>query len=199
LLERPKPNLMVGVRGEVGHGKSTLVSALTRISAAKGLGRFISLEEINRRQHKQRSIVRRGYIPCETALRLYTLLDAPNLSDCLPYGSQLGWDAALLVLDPTKGPIREVQGSLRYLLSGRVQQVLAFFNHPPAQIDGARADALELELRSFLNLYSFAGNETPIVHGSALAVLNGREGSPAWRAAERLLDELDLLPLAAPR
>src|SRR2546427_10657022 len=87
-FERTKPHVNVGTIGHVDHGKTTLTAALTKVSAEKGLAKFISYDEVAKASESQG---RRGatkimtiaisYAEYETATRHYAHWDFPGHAD----------------------------------------------------------------------------------------------------------------------
>ncbi len=52
-FERNKPHVNVGTIGHVDHGKTTLTAALTKVSADKGLGTYVSYDQVAKASESQ--------------------------------------------------------------------------------------------------------------------------------------------------
>jgi elongation factor Tu len=57
--------------------------------------------------------------------------------------------------------------------------------------DPELVDLVEMEVRDLLNSYSFPGNDIPIIRGSALAALEGRDKSLGEDSIMQLMDAID--------
>ena len=52
-FERTKPHVNVGTIGHVDHGKTTLTAALTKVSAGKGLGTYVTYDQVAKASESQ--------------------------------------------------------------------------------------------------------------------------------------------------
>ena len=52
-FERTKPHVNVGTIGHVDHGKTTLTAALTKVQSDKGMGTFISYDQVAKASESQ--------------------------------------------------------------------------------------------------------------------------------------------------
>ena len=52
-------------------------------------------------------------------------------------------------------------------------------------------ELVEMEIRELLDMYEFPGDDTPIIHGSALKALEGDEGPLGKEAIMKLAEALD--------
>lgn len=72
-----------------------------------------------------------------------------------------------------------------------VQKIVVFVNKVDAVADKEMLELVELEMRELLNSYGFEGEETPIIFGSALCALEGREPEIGEKKIDELLDAVD--------
>ena len=52
-FDRSKPHVNVGTIGHIDHGKTTLTAALTKVSADKGWGKFVSYDQVAKASESQ--------------------------------------------------------------------------------------------------------------------------------------------------
>ena len=72
-----------------------------------------------------------------------------------------------------------------------VQKIVVFVNKVDAVQDKEMLELVELEMRELLNTYSFEGEETPIIFGSALCALEGRQPEIGVQKVDELLKAVD--------
>src|SRR5678809_1040953 len=87
-FERTKPHCNVGTIGHVDHGKTTLTAALTKVSAEKGMAKFVSYDEVakasesqGRRDATKIMTIAISHVEYETANRHYAHVDCPGHAD----------------------------------------------------------------------------------------------------------------------
>jgi elongation factor Tu len=105
-------------------------------------------------------------------------------------------DGAILVVSAADGPMPQTREHILLARQVGVPSIVVFLN----KVDLADADLLELiemEIVDLLNKYSFPGDKTPIVRGSATAAI---AGTPEGEAAiANLLNALDTFIPEPPR
>jgi elongation factor Tu len=97
-------------------------------------------------------------------------------------------DGAILVVSAADGPMPQTREHILLARQVGVPHIVVFLN----KVDLADADLLELiemEIVDLLNKYSFPGDKTPIIRGSATAAINGTPEGEA--AIAGLLNALD--------
>ena len=72
-----------------------------------------------------------------------------------------------------------------------VQKLVVFVNKVDAVEDKEMLELVELEMRELLGTYGFEGEETPIVFGSALCALEGRDKDIGENRIDELMDQID--------
>lgn len=72
-----------------------------------------------------------------------------------------------------------------------VQKIVVFVNKIDAIDDKEMLELVEMEMRELLNTYGFEGDETPIVLGSALCALEGRQPEIGEQKIDELLKAVD--------
>ena len=188
-FQRNKPHCNIGTIGHVDHGKTTLTAALT-----KRFGEFMAYDKIDSApEEKARGItINTAHVEYESAKRHYAHVDCPGHADyvknMITGAAQM--DGAILVVAATDGPMPQTREHILLARPVGVPKLVVFLN----KCDIADKDLLELvemEVRELLTKYGFDGDNTPIVHGSALKGLEGDTGEYGVPAIEKLLDAVD--------
>jgi elongation factor Tu len=188
-----KIHVNVGTIGHVDHGKTTLTSALTKVTAALWGGRGVSFEQIDSApEERARGItINLAHVEYSSARRHYAHIDCPGHADfvknMITGASQM--DGAILLVDGAQGPGPQTREHVLLARQVGVRHVIAFVN----KVDVADPELVELvalEVAELLERHGFAG--APILRGSALLALQavdaGRLDDP-WVAGIRALVE----------
>lgn len=192
-FERSKPHINVGTIGHVDHGKTTLTAAITTVLSKKYGGSARAFDQIdNAPEEKARGItINTSHVEYDTAVRHYAHVDCPGHADYIKnmITGAAQMDAAILVVAATDGPMPQTR---EHILLGRqvgVPYIIVFLNKCDMVDDPELLELVEMEVRDLLSQYDFPGENTPIIHGSALKAL---EGDPIWtKKIIELSDYLD--------
>src|ERR1043166_9683746 len=201
-FERNKPHVNVGTIGHVDHGKTTLTAALTKVSADKGLGTYVSYDQVakasesqGRRDATKILTIATSHVEYSTPERHYAHVDCPGHADyvnnMITGAAQM--DGAILVVSAVDGPMPQTREHILLARQVGVPAIVVFLN----KVDMSDADLLDLvdmEIRDLLTKYGFPGDKTPIIRGSATAALAGKpEGE---KDIQELMDAIDnFIPL----
>jgi len=139
-----------------------------------------------------------SHVEYESPNRHYAHVDCPGHADyvknMITGAAQM--DGAILVVSAADGPMPQTREHILLARQVGVPSIVVFLN----KVDLADADLLELiemEIVDLLNKYSFPGDKTPIVRGSATAAI---AGTPEGEAAiANLLNALDTFIPEPPR
>ena len=189
-FERNKPHVNVGTIGHVDHGKTTLTAAIT-----KYFGGNIAFDEIDSApEEKARGItISTSHVEYETVNRHYAHVDCPGHADyvknMITGAAQM--DGAILVVSAEDGPMPQTREHILLAKQVGVPSIVVFLNKVDMADDPEVIELVEMEVRELLSGYGFPGEDTPIIHGSALKGLQGDEGDLVKMAIERLMSELD--------
>jgi elongation factor Tu len=181
-FERTKPHMNVGTMGHIDHGKTTLTAAITKYSAMQGYGEFRAFESIdNAPEEKERGItINIAHVEYETAKRHYAHVDMPGhrdyIKNMITGAAQV--DGAILVVAAPDGPMPQTREHVLLARQVEVPAIVVYLNKVDMMDDAELLELVELELRELLDEYGFPGDETPIVHGSALRALESKESDP---------------------
>ncbi|CAJ2377100.1 MAG: translation elongation factor Tu 2 [Arenicellales bacterium IbO2] len=194
-FERTKPHINVGTIGHVDHGKTTLTAALTRVLSAKHGGAAKAFEEIdNAPEERERGItIATAHVEYETASRHYAHVDCPGHADyvknMITGAAQM--DGAILVVSAADGAMPQTREHILLARQVGVPYIVVFLNKADAVDDAELLELVEIEVRELLDKYDFPGDKTPIITGSALQALEGKEGDLGAASIEKLAEALD--------
>ena len=196
---RGKPHVNIGTIGHVDHGKTTLTAAITKVLSMKGWADFSAFDQIdNAPEEKERGItIAISHVEYETENRHYAHVDCPGhrdyIKNMITGAAQM--DGAILVVSAPDGPMPQTREHILLARQVEVPAIVVFLNKTDMMDDEELLELVELELRELLDLYEFPGDETPIVHGSALVALesdstdpDAPEYAPIWELM-RVVDE----------
>ena len=193
---RTKPYVNIGTIGHADHGKTTLTAAITMVLNKKFGCEVKHCDEIdNAPEEKVDGIsINAAHIEYKTANRHYSHVDCFGNSDCIKnmiISTQM--DGAILVIAATDGPMGQTYEHLRLVRQAGVPAIVVFMNKVDQLDDPDLLDLTEMEIRELLNKYDFPGDDTPIVKGSALKVVEceGDLNNPATQCILDLMDAVD--------
>jgi elongation factor Tu len=179
-FERNKPHVNVGTIGHVDHGKTTLTAAITSILADEmGGGLKKSYAEIDSApEEKARGItINTAHVEYETKARHYAHVDCPGHADyvknMITGAAQM--DGAILVVSAADGPMPQTREHILLARQVGVPALVVFLNKVDMVDDPELLELVEMEVRELLTSYDFPGDTIPIIAGSALAAMEGRD------------------------
>ena len=194
-FERNKPHVNIGTIGHVDHGKTTLTAAITKVLAEKGGADFKGYEDIDTApEEKARGItINTSHVEYETDTRHYAHVDCPGHADyvknMITGAAQM--DGAILVVNAADGPMPQTREHILLAKQVNVPSLVVFMNKVDQVDDEELLDLVELEIRELLSSYDFPGDDIPVVRGSALCALEGREDAIGKDAVIKLMEEVD--------
>jgi elongation factor Tu len=100
-------------------------------------------------------------------------------------------DGAILVVSAYDGPMPQTREHILLSRQVGVPSLVVFLNKMDMVEDMELVELVELEVREMLDMYSFPGDDTPFVKGSALKALNGDTGEFGIPAIEELIKAVD--------
>ena len=180
-FERTKPHANIGTIGHVDHGKTTLTAAITMVLAEAGGGVAKGYDEIDSApEEKARGItISTAHVEYETANRHYAHVDCPGHADyvknMITGAAQM--DGAILVVNAADGPMPQTREHILLARQVGVPALVVFLNKVDQVDDEELLELVEMEVRELLSSYDFPGDDIPIVAGSALAAVEGRDAN----------------------
>jgi elongation factor Tu len=202
-FERTKPHVNVGTIGHVDHGKTTLTAALTRVCSEVWGGEAVAFDGIdNAPEEKERGItIATSHVEYDSPERHYAHVDCPGHADyvknMITGAAQM--DGAILVCGATDGPMPQTREHILLSRQVGVPYIVVFLNKADLLAEdcgGADSEEyeemkelVEMELRELLDQYEFPGDDTPIICGSALMALEGKDDNELGTTAVKTLVE----------
>jgi elongation factor Tu len=194
-FNRDKPHVNVGTVGHVDHGKTTLTAAISRV-LGEALGKDVSkFDEIDSApEEKARGItINSAHIEYETENRHYAHVDCPGHADyvknMITGAAQM--DGAILVVSAADGPMPQTREHILLARQVGVPAIVVFLNKVDQVDDEELLELVEMEIRELLSSYDFPGDDTPIIAGSALAALEGRDDNIGKEKILELMAQVD--------
>jgi elongation factor Tu len=194
-FERNKPHCNVGTIGHVDHGKTTLTAAITKVLAESGGATFQAYDQIDKApEERARGItISTAHVEYETGNRHYAHVDCPGHADyvknMITGAAQM--DGAILVVSAADGPMPQTREHILLARQVGVPALVVYLNKVDMVDDPELLELVELEVRELLSSYEFPGDDIPIVKGSALAALEGRDEEIGRASIKALMDAVD--------
>jgi len=194
-FERTKPHANVGTIGHVDHGKTTLTVAITKVLAEKGGAEFIAYDQIDKApEEKERGItIATAHVEYETDKRHYAHVDCPGHADyvknMITGAAQM--DGAILVVNAADGPMPQTREHILLAKQVGVPALVVYLNKIDQVKDKELVDLVVEEIRELLTSYKFPGDKIPIIKGSALAAVEGRDDEIGKNSILELLKAID--------
>ena len=197
-FERTKPHVNIGTIGHVDNGKTTLTAAITKVLALKGQAQFEAYDMIDKApEERERGItISTAHVEYETDTRHYAHVDCPGHADyvknMITGAAQM--DGAILVVSAADGPMPQTREHILLSRQVGVPYIVVFMNKADQVDDPELMELVEMEIRELLNEYDFPGDDTPIISGSALQVLecdSTDPNAPEYKCILDLMDEVD--------
>ena len=194
-FERNKPHANVGTIGHVDHGKTTLTAAITKILSEKGGAEFIAYDQIDKApEEKERGItIATAHVEYETDKRHYAHVDCPGHADyvknMITGAAQM--DGAILVVSATDGPMPQTREHILLANQVGVKAIVVYLNKIDQVKDKELVGLVEEEIRELLTSYKFPGDKIPIVKGSALAAVEGKDEATGKNSILELMKAID--------
>jgi elongation factor Tu len=192
---RNKPHCNIGTIGHVDHGKTTLTAAITITLAEAGGAKAVAYDQIDKApEEKERGItISTAHVEYETEKRHYAHVDCPGHADyvknMITGAAQM--DGAILVVNAADGPMPQTR---EHILLGRqvgIPSIVVYLNKVDQVDDKEMIELVEEEIRELLTSYKYPGDKTPIIKGSALAAVEGRDDEIGKNSIMELMKAVD--------
>ncbi|KQZ74021.1 elongation factor Tu [Sphingopyxis sp. Root214] len=194
-FERTKPHCNIGTIGHVDHGKTSLTAAITKVLAETTGGTAVDFANIDKApEERERGItISTAHVEYETADRHYAHVDCPGHADyvknMITGAAQM--DGAILVVSAADGPMPQTKEHILLAKQVGVPTMVVFLNKVDQLDDPELLELVELEIREELSKRDFDGDNIPIIPGSALAALEGRDDAIGKEAILKLMAAVD--------
>ncbi|QLC23246.1 elongation factor Tu [Parasphingopyxis sp. CP4] len=189
-FERTKPHCNIGTIGHVDHGKTTLTAAITKV-----LNAAVDFADIDKApEERERGItISTAHVEYETDARHYAHVDCPGHADyvknMITGAAQM--DGAILVVNAADGPMPQTREHILLAKQVGVPAMVVYMNKVDQVDDEELLELVELEIRELLSGYEFPGDDIPIIKGSALAALEGRDPEIGENSIRELMAAVD--------
>ena len=194
-FERNKPHANVGTIGHVDHGKTTLTAAITKVLSEKGGAEYVAYDQIdNAPEEKERGItIATAHVEYETDKRHYAHVDCPGHADyvknMITGAAQM--DGAILVVSAADGPMPQTREHILLANQVGVKSIVVYLNKIDQVEDKELVGLVEEEIRELLTSYKFPGDKIPIIKGSALAAVEGKDEATGKNSILELMKAID--------
>jgi elongation factor Tu len=193
---RNKPHCNIGTIGHVDHGKTTLTAAITKVLAeASGNGEAVDFANIDKApEERERGItISTAHVEYETDARHYAHVDCPGHADyvknMITGAAQM--DGAILVVNAADGPMPQTREHILLARQVGVPSLVVYMNKVDQVDDEELLELVEMEIRELLSDYDFPGDDIPVIAGSALAALEGRDDDIGKESILKLMAAVD--------
>ena len=197
-FERTKPHVNIGTIGHVDHGKTTLTAAITKYLSLIGGAKFEAYDMIDKApEERERGItINTAHVEYETANRHYAHVDCPGHADYIKnmITGAAQMDGAILVVASSDGVMAQTSEHILLARQVGVPAIVVFMNKVDQVDDPELLEIVEMDIRELLDKYEFPGDDTPIVKGSGLAVLESTStdpNAPEYACIKELMDAVD--------
>ncbi|WP_379920995.1 elongation factor Tu [Erythrobacter sp. R86502] len=194
-FQRNKPHCNIGTIGHVDHGKTTLTAAITKVMAEVYGGAAVDFANIDKApEERERGItISTAHVEYELADRHYAHVDCPGHADyvknMITGAAQM--DGAILVVNAADGPMPQTREHILLARQVGVPALVVYMNKVDQVDDEEILELVELEVRELLSSYDFDGDNIPIIKGSALAALEGRDDNIGKESVIALIKAVD--------
>ncbi|CAG0892754.1 unnamed protein product [Darwinula stevensoni] len=194
VYQRDKIHCNVGTIGHVDHGKTTLTAAITKVLADKKMAKAKKYEDIdNAPEEKKRGItINVAHIEYSTENRHYGHTDCPGHADYIKNmitgTSQM--DGAILVVAATDGTMPQTREHLLLAKQIGISHIVIYINKVDAA-DKEMVDLVEMEIRELMSEMGYDGDNIPVIKGSALCALEGRNPEIGANSIIELMEAVD--------
>ncbi len=197
-FERSKPHVNIGTIGHVDHGKTTLTAAITKVLNMNGDADFVDYANIDKApEERARGItINTAHVEYQTETRHYAHVDCPGHADyvknMITGAAQM--DGAILVVSAADGPMPQTREHILLSRQVGVPYIVVFMNKCDQVDDEELLELVEMEIRDLLNEYEFPGDDTPIIKGSGLKVLESASNdahAPEYECIWELMNAVD--------
>merc|ERR1712138_150696 len=135
-----------------------------------------------------------AHVEYQSEERHYAHVDCPGHADyvknMITGAAQM--DGAILVVSAADGPMPQTREHILLSRQVGVPFIVVFLNKADMVDDEELLELVEMEVRDLLSQYDFPGDDTPIITGSALMALEGKDDNEmGTTAVKKLVEALD--------
>src|SRR5437588_10949184 len=196
-FSRTKPHVNVGTIGHIDHGKTTLTAAILAVLAGHGQAKAKAYADIAKggtvRDATKTVTIAVSHVEYETAKRHYAHVDCPGHADYIKnmITGAAQMDGAILVVSAADGPMPQTREHILLARQVGVPSLVVYMNKLDMVDDPELVEMVELEMRELLSSYGFPGDDIPVVKGSGLFALEGRDPTLGHDSVVELMNAVD--------
>jgi elongation factor Tu len=125
--------------------------------------------------------------------RHYAHVDCPGHADYIKnmITGAAQMDGAIVVVAATDGPMPQTREHVLLARQVNVPHIIIYLNKCDMVDDPELLELVEMEVRELLDKYEFPGDDTPIIRGSALEALDGKDTEYGVKSIDALLEAVD--------
>jgi len=172
-----------------------LTAAITKRQAEKGFANYLEYGAIDKapEERKRGITISTAHIEYQTEQRHYAHVDCPGHADYIKnmITGAASMDGAIIVVAASDGQMPQTREHLLLARQVGVKRIVVFVNKVDAIEDKEMLELVEMEMRELLNSYGFEGDDTPIVLGSALCAIEGRQNDIGIEKIDELMNAVD--------
>ena len=172
-----------------------MTAAITKVLAETGGATYTAYDQIDKApEERERGItISTAHVEYETKNRHYAHVDCPGHADyvknMITGAAQM--DGAILVVSAADGPMPQTREHILLARQVGVPALVVFMNKVDMVDDPDLIELVEMEVRELLTLYQFPGDKIPVIKGSALMALEGKEPKLGHDAILELMKAVD--------
>lgn len=159
------------------------------------MAKFLDYGSIDKapEERKRGITISTAHIEYQTDARHYAHVDCPGHADYIKnmITGAATMDGAIIVVAASDGQMPQTREHLLLARQVGVQRIVVFVNKVDAIEDKEMLELVEMEMRELLSSYGFEGDETPIIMGSALCALEGRQNEIGVDKIDELMKSVD--------
>jgi len=161
----------------------------------KGGAEYIAYDQIDKApEEKERGItIATAHVEYETDKRHYAHVDCPGHADyvknMITGAAQM--DGAILVVNAADGPMPQTREHILLARQVGVPALVVYLNKVDQVKDKELIELVEEEIKELLTSYKFPGDKIPIIKGSALAAVEGKDEAIGKNSILELLKAID--------
>lgn len=172
-----------------------MTAAITKRQAEKGFANFLDYGSIDKapEERKRGITISTAHIEYQTDKRHYAHVDCPGHADYIKnmITGAASMDGAIIVVAASDGQMPQTREHLLLARQVGVERLVVFVNKVDAIDDKEMLELVEMEMRELLTTYKFDGDNSPIIMGSALCALEGRQPEIGSEKIDELLAAVD--------
>jgi elongation factor Tu len=165
------------------------------LAESTGKGKAVDFSNIDKApEERERGItISTAHVEYETVARHYAHVDCPGHADyvknMITGAAQM--DGAILVVNAADGPMPQTREHILLARQVGVPALVVYLNKVDQVDDEELLELVEMEIRELLSAYEYPGDDIPIIAGSALAALEGRDDAIGKESILKLMAAVD--------